>query len=155
MQRTDKRDSSLFRGRPRPPGPPPSTTMGGDDFFDDFGKGEGLFTSEEDHSRIRELLLREGGDGDNASLATKLAALLTELCASRYATLEAAQAAHPIDPYLRALRDPAALEAMRREAAAAAKCAEDNAKGETAAAGKGQWEPPPEDEDPETAQDME
>jgi hypothetical protein len=84
---------------------------------------------------------------------------LLELAAGRYSSLEDAQKAHPLDPYLRAASDPEALEAMRGEAAAAAKCARD-AEAERAAAGvgadgKGTWVPPPEDEDPETAQDME
>jgi hypothetical protein len=126
--------------------------MGNDDFFDDFGKGEGLFTTEEQHAAIRDLLVSgsgAGGKGD-ADLATRLRSLLLELAAGRYSSLEDAQKAHPLDPYLRAASDPEALEAMRGEAAAAAKCARDAPED-----GKGTWVPPPEDEDPETAQDME
>jgi hypothetical protein len=139
--------------------------MGGD-FFDDFGKGEGLFTSEEEHARIREVLLAGGaGDGGataatttgagpsaSSSLQARFCALLTEMAAGRYPSLEAAQAAHPLDPYLRAAGDADALESMRAEAAAAAKCAAEKGAGE---GGKGTWEPPPEDEEPETAQDYE
>lgn len=125
--------------------------MGGDDFFDEFGKGEGLFTSEEEHARIREVLLVSNGDGD--ATQARFRALLTEMAAGRYASLEAAQAVHPLDPYLRAAGDAVAFESMRAEAAAAAKCAEQQ-KGEEEG-GKGTWEPPPEDEEPETAQDYE
>jgi hypothetical protein len=135
-----------------------------DEFFDDFGKGEGLFTTDDEHARIRDLLVealaaQKSGDGDKAAplpgLRDRLALLLTELCAGRYADLDAATAAHPLDPYLRAMRDPAALEAMRAEAASAAAAAAANADKAEAAGGKGAWEPPEEDEDPETAQDME
>jgi hypothetical protein len=136
--------------------------MGGDDFFDEFGKGEGLFTSEEEHARIREVLLAgaptPGGDGDATaatSLQNRFCAVLNEMAAGKYPSLEAAQVAHPLDPYLRAAQDPAALESMRAEAAAASKCAELQKEGEAAAGGKGTWEPPPEDEEPETAQDYE
>ena len=126
---------------------------GGEDFFDDFGKGEGLFTTEEQHAAIRACLLQQGGGDD---LQARLRAVLLELAAGRYGSIEEAKDAHPLDPYLRAATDPQALEAMRSEAAAAAKCAAD-AEAERGGAkdGKGTWEPPPDDEEPETAQDYE
>jgi hypothetical protein len=127
----------------------------GEDFFDDFGKGEGLFTTEEQHDAIRAALLLDGGDGaSGGDLQARLRTLLLELAGGRYATLEEAQRAHPLDPYLRAASDPEALEAMRGEAAAAAKCAAD-AEAERQGGSKGAWEPPPEDAEPETAQDYE
>jgi hypothetical protein len=149
------------------------------DFFDDFGKGEGMFTSEEEHARIRAALLADnattpgddGGGGAAAaatttaaavpsaaspsSLQARFCALLTEMVAGRYPSLEAAQAAHPLDPYLRAAADAGALESMRAEAAAAARCAAELQQQGGEKDGKGTWEPPPEDEEPETAQDYE